>query len=410
MSIVFFGANNDFDPGGFPVALKVFPQLSFTWSIPKEATVTSHTNKAGIIANHNIYEIEKFAGSIIMVTNNSMINGPNENIASLFTDSNTAMNDRARREFYGLLPFLGGAFEWAIGSKPYGWNSLFDYAFTNLRKEKEIIGVYGPNDSRFKKMNRKRTYKYPGKIFWQKNAWMNEYNLFTINKVRRQGDYDNIHIHAKMMNTFKLDNFEKIQVHAPFCGHSCIHFHWRWSSTSVTGAKGNGEKYKGWKHPDDDTPEAHSKSNAPLIPPKQKMILAICNYSSTKKKFNDNNLLNPNSLKILDKLHKTLWYNIDIINPEKNVKQVIMEHGIGWAYRYATSNDDCEELKGLRATFMEFNNAITQKELADFFEKKVYPNFRYILQHVKFNGLLQQCPEGDFKEQEGVDNISMEKL
>jgi hypothetical protein len=57
----------------------------------------------------------------------------------------------------------------------------------------------------------------------------------TISKERRQGGYDNIHLHGTMGTVGNIDATDPDatpRVMAPGCGHSCFHAHWRWGNTT----------------------------------------------------------------------------------------------------------------------------------------------------------------------------------
>ncbi|MEM1325582.1 MAG: hypothetical protein AAGI23_06490 [Bacteroidota bacterium] len=81
-SNVFRGANNDFDPGGVPVAMIAWPQLSFVWS-----------------KNSATKKVVGFIGSIKITMNNKMHHShthggqapPAQNIPGFYTDSNTSI-------------------------------------------------------------------------------------------------------------------------------------------------------------------------------------------------------------------------------------------------------------------------------------------------------------------------------
>ena len=395
MSVVFRGAANDFDPGGVPVALDLWPQLGFSWS------------------NDNATKfVRRFRGTVRYLLINKMsptgtMMVMNANSAGYFTDSNESFNDgRADddmfRAWFGSFPTIVG-----FAGMPFGWRMVFDYLTANLTQEKEITGVYGPNDgNKFRQSGtslRRQRYRYPA---------TSPYRVI-VHKRDRQGDFDNTHTHAKMMP----DSCGNIPVHAPFCGHSCIHLHWRWAALAVDGAGGSrGWQFKGWSSDVISNsritaivnPTAYSTSGAPLIPPNQKLKHAMT--SPTHTRFSDDHIINPSSPGALDPLRKLNWYSVDIFNPAANQTQVVFEQGMGWAYRYATP-DEASAVDGLTDAIndsLPWTGRPTQQEMAEFFDI-VYERFRY------FDGLLQphvascvdQVPDGSYSV---GGSVSMEDL
>lgn len=389
MAAVFRGAANDFDPGGVPVALDVWPQLAFTWD-----------------NNGATKFVSRFRGTMRYLMRNKMRPmGDNpagtQNVSGYFTDSNESMND-GRADDDTLRAWAGS---WR--GLPFGWRMVFDYLTANFSQEKEFIGVYGPNDGHKYRQSsstlRRRRYNYPS---------TSPYRVIVAKK-DRQGDYDNTHTHAKMPN----DDCGNVPVHAPFCGHSCIHLHWRWAPLAVTGAEGDrGWQFKGWstysvsnrRHSAAVNPTAYTTSGAPLIPPNQKLIHAITSPSRTRH--NQDHIINPAAPGTLDPLRKLSWYCVDIFDPGVNQKQVIFEQGMGWAYRYATP-DEAAAVDGLTdVTFFDslpWTSHPNQSQMAEFFDE-VYELFRYfgMLQpHV--GSCVDQVPDGSFG---GSSGTSMEDL
>ncbi len=419
ISIVFRGANNDFDPGKVPVAMDLWPQIAYTWF---EENATKR--------------VKKFKGSVRLSAINTMFPGhsqpgaPSGNTVSLFTDSNNSLNSVLRKKAYGLTSELAGKF-----GMPASWGTIFDYVLLDLDKEKEFVGTYGPDDSNF--VDQKRVKNY---------TWLPSYSypffhggiMYTINgipieleKKFRQGQYDNLHLHARMPvlpQPFCQDE----QIHAPFCGHSCIHFHWRWSSFSVNGALSgaNNEKrdwqFRGWSDPVElespfgteyIAPQANAQIDSPLIPPNQRLTIAVT--SPLSQRFNEDNIIDPASPKNLDSQQKDIWYSVDIIDPSPgflvdsqtnkyNNKQVILENGLGWSFRYSKPSES-DAIKGLGVKYLMTGiswiiNPPMNHELANFFEKEVYPDMRYI------DNCLQQVPDGSFDDGQNSGKPKMEDL
>ncbi|MEM1325583.1 MAG: hypothetical protein AAGI23_06495 [Bacteroidota bacterium] len=265
---------------------------------------------------------------------------------------------------------------------------------TVSQKEKEIVAVYGPYDIKQKAS----TWKYRENRY----KWVIASNSgspgLRVQKAPRQGEYDNMHCHARMKST---DIEGNIQLHAPFCGHSCIHTHWRWSNISGSIA----DKYKGWS-----SKGAFTALDQPKVPYNQKVTVAICNTNRGPNSFSDTNILDPSNLSILSPSTKIYWYRVEVIDPNANEQQVLMEQGIGWAYRYSTP-DESESIADLSDSLLgpikpssSWSSPPTQKEMSTYFENDVYPVFRY-----KDKG--DQIPEGNHnKLHNGGTDTSMEDL
>lgn len=405
-SIVFRGAKNDFDPAGIPVAMVTWPQISFSWSNVE-----------------NTKRVVKFMGSIKISMHNKMhathchstgsdyCNPLEENISGLYTDSNTSIIDSNfafsqsswksdRATYYsGFLADLAIAFR-----QPFGWALLFDYInklqlnfdkISNIvtQKETEIIAVYGP-DHLLNWSNQKREQRYE----WIPGTFSPG---IRVSKAPRQGMYDNMHNHARMTS---LDGKGNIQIHAPFCGHSCVHTHWRWSGISSWGIVSDTPKYKGWSKntlaKTEKSAKAFSEHGAPKVPPNQKIRVAICNVdfddfdearTPVKRSHSDNSILDSDVLSDLNPLRKMFWYRSEVFQPNAGEEQVLMEQGIGWAYRYATPTrfstpftpgfeGESDALDGLSDALeddLPWLTTPSQQQISDFFENKVYPTFRY---------------------------------
>lgn len=398
MSIVFRGAKNDFDPGGVPVALVAWPQFTFMWF--REGATK---------------RVKKFMGSIKIAMKNKMHSSHmhhgsplNENIAGFYTDSNTSIRDsnfdlRLTTATDRATYYSGARADFsAVARLPFGWAMVFDYlsdlnlnlnSSTNVvtQRETEIIAVYGPDDGTKHTSSRANRYEWIPGVFSPG---------LRVKKAPRQGMYDNMHNHARMSS---LDAKGNVQIHAPFCGHSCVHTHWRWSNISSWGYFSDTPKYKGWG-----ASGAFSEHDAPKVPPNQKVRIAICrttaNPGNNGNSHSDARILNPASLGTLDPLAKLFWYRAEIISPNADELQVAMEQGIGWAYRYSSPSES-SAVKGLtRALLYSLPSSPSQHDLAVFFENSVYPTFRY-------KGAQDQIPQGSHSVlYNGSGGTSMEDL
>lgn len=387
MTVVFRGAANDFDPGGVPVAMIMWPQVSWKW------------NNIGASKT-----VKEFRASVVPVMENTMYGMPHSNLSSLFTDSNTSAKSLARSNVFGLRA-VGGY----LMGLPFGWGMTFDYATPNIAREREITGVYGPDDgNKFSGASpRRRTYTYHGSAPITLGA-----HVIEVDKAHRQGDFDNIHTHARMM---AADTCGNEQVHAPFCGHSCVHQHWRWSNIASNGALGGrGWQYRGWSSA---SPRSKSKpfgtNDAPLIPPNQRLNFAILAPGSVRH--SRSHIVNPSSPKLLPADRKKYWHTVDIIDPPANQNQVIFEHGIGWAYRYSLPSE-CPPLQDMaRKAIISWTigfGSPTQTEVAAYFADKVYPTWRYMTtSSINFTHCDPQVPTGSYDQvHSGGSNIAMEDL
>lgn len=359
ISVVFRGAANDFDPGGVPVALDLWPQIGWTWE---------HEHLGQKV-------VKRMRGSVKLLANNMMHHahdddGPmpaHENVASYFTDSNESMNDD-RDDDDRLRTWISS---WA--GKPFGWLMVFDYLLANMTTEKEIVGVYGPLDgNKYDQTTPRRVrFRYPVGTPYR----------MTVAKKDRQGDYDNVHTHAKMPN----DSCGNVPIHAPFCGHSCIHLHWRWAGLAAEQAEGDrGWQFRGWdkgvrrtsRNTSVGSPWAYALNGSPLVPPNQRLMFALCRPNAVRH--NADHIIDPASPGALDVLRKLYWYCTDINEPKPLEKQVIFEHGIGWAYRYALPIES-STVDGLATVIndeLPIFSTPTQAEMMEFFNT-VYELFRY---------------------------------
>jgi hypothetical protein len=394
-AVVFRGASNDFDPGRVPVALGCYPQLAWTWSSAGATKL-----------------VARFRGSVRITVDNVMSHAhgghlpPDKNIAGFYADSNTSFDTLGnmpplavppsipigagtglaglvadnRASIYGFA-VMGGR----LRGLPASWGMVFDYLWANFTEEKEIVGVYGQNDGNFYTAERRANY------LWPSAGGHDDYNRYVVKKLPRQGQYDNIHLHADMG---RPDKFGNAQIHAPFCGHSCLHMHWRWSAIAGRGAGERAWYYNGWSPLSGGKSTAHSTPGAPLVPPNQRVKVAVC--APRARRHDSDRILDPTALGRLPDRNKVIWYSAEILKPAAGEKQVICEHGIGWAYRYAMQ-DESDAVDGMasRIAFLPVLGTApsNQAEMSDFFEDHVYPGFRYVEWH---GTRINQIPNGDY--------------
>ncbi len=291
MSFVFRGPVNDFEPGGVASAMKIFPQMSFSWKTGGK-------------------RVKKFNGTIEMdidVTNTHMMNMPG-NFASYFLDTNTSVLDGRKFESWlpalpDLLPPLVDSFP-GIPSipRPFDWAVVFDAYAPNISGSKFITGVHGPNQ--------------PSKWSYRFTSTVHESHPFVVTKVPRQGAYDNVHVHA---NTGTSQVSQNTVVEAPFCPHDCFHLHWRWGPLSVMPHAVNAvvpvmdlppmENFMGWDK-DLNFSESNSRIGEPLIPPNQDLVVGVLNQNANLK---------------------TVHYSVTVYNPRPGEKQILLEQGCSLA-------------------------------------------------------------------------------
>ena len=370
ISVVLRGATNDFDPGGIPFSLNFYPQIGYTWDS----------------AGSGRRRVKQFRGSVRITVNNqtpAMGSHPAlaENVANFWADSNISQNPGETRESIMaegqiLSLTLPASIVHAL-PQPFGWGEVFDYNRMNIQEEQEYDAVYGPaDDPALYYYSREKLYYWP-------QAGATKVSNYKVRKDPRQGCYDNIHLHGRLHPRdgppFGL-GYGNEQIHAPFCGHSCLHMHWRWSQASGDTAPSNRAWYfKGWSVQGDRI-EAFTEGGSPLIPPNQKLTVAICDPGRTRTSASKI-LPAAGSRAPLPALEKMIWSCADIVDGytaarcNAGEQQVIMEHGVGWAYRYATYIESGNV--GKLAVLFPLMPLPTNDSMMAFFEKEVYPVFRY---------------------------------
>lgn len=409
LSMVFRGPMNDNDPAGMARAMKCWPEISFKW-------LSGGTKK-----------VSKFRATVKPVVETQMFAGLhaghgsaalNESVANFFTDRTVSVNPlRATALHNSMLVSLatgGGALTGGLGAAIYtmlqtsgialpavlpaaavggilgaivgtvgavnfpDWANIFDMRHLDMKNGRGIKAVYGPLDG----ANPEGT-DYFSQTRDKDYDWST--GILQLVKAPRQGFYDNTHIHGKMSHLTKNGD---VQSHAPFCVHSCMHTHWRWSGSNVNIAMTvpgiDSDWFRGWSS----VPpfESNSTRSAPLIPPNQSLKVSITNPGATAA----------TDTSALDLLKKLVWYEVEIqksdsIPFDAGVKQVIMGHGMGWAFQYG----------GPGAT------SVTQQDLSDFFHW-FYDLIRYFDSNI--TGTAEQIPDGTYTGVSSGTPIKMEDL
>jgi hypothetical protein len=151
-----------------------------------------------------------------------------------------------------------------------------------------------------------------------------------------------------------------------------------------------------------------------MVPPNQIIFVYLCRRNATRS--GGGVIFNPSSPATLDLRYKLVWYEATINNPNANEKQVVLDHGMGWAYRYCTKFENgaialiytlIHSFLGVATGFIAAPD--TQQQTADFFEKDVYPFFRYIDGVTSAAGkAINQVPAGDYdKTGNPANNLAM---
>jgi hypothetical protein len=359
VSFVLRGQKNDFDPGAAALACKFYPQIAMRVLHPFKRSSGTKRPKATALR-----------GSIVCVCNNIIpksISAPGlEEFStgtvqgSFFTDSNSTgfdndydMSENRPAEFVAKklnveIPYFGlwnaayfrGRLMAGVGDSraPFGidlvgstayhgyrqktgpllphWSWLFDYAAPALKLEQLKQMARAPMELKAATYavgettldgNHKGHLPRQTVIPWPSNSKF----MMTIQKEGRQGQYDNIHIHAAMP---PMQGMSGELVPAPFCADMCMHLHWRWGKDAVSSMAAP-YAFLGWGQSGRGTEGAHTSLGAPLIPPNQHLRV-VGDPSSDQTSFR-------------------LTYDVTALTPGISEWQVFMEQGMAIAFRYA---------------------------------------------------------------------------
>ncbi|MFZ4263324.1 hypothetical protein ACFRAE_14890 [Sphingobacterium sp. HJSM2_6] len=378
LSVVFRGAMNDNDPAGAAMVMKCWPEVGFLW-------------KSG-----GTKRVSKFRATVKPIVRTQMFPGLHaghhgsapvtESVANFFTDRNAFSNPLRAVAGHNSMVFQSGTILPGaltilgpiLASNFPDWANIFDSRNLNISHGKKIRAVYGPLDGAnaegidYFSQSRERDYLYASGIL--KHV-----------KAPRQGYYDNTHIHGKMSHATKNGD---VQSHAPFCIHSCMHIHWRWSESNVNKALlfpgVDSNWFKGWSS----VPpfESNSTRNAPLIPPNQSLKVSITHPNAS----------NSSDTGALDVLNKLLWYEVEIQNAETvpfdaDTVQVIFSQGMGWAFKFGYADI----------------SPLTDSQLSTIFHE-FYDLIRYF--DTSLAGTTEQIPDGSHSSTVLSPSIKMEEL
>lgn len=341
LSLVTRGPAPDFDPGGVPVALKCYPQITFKWTRKTGVAVGVKQFEGTVraVVNTKHYMHDPFAGPNHFIPGHGMgrmgclPSTSNWNDVSCFADSNISA-----KHYYNLDTLLRRQdVEYPAPFTKPTWAAIFDYYAPHVAQGKN--GIYTKN---FVGAYRQDPTTRGGKVRKMFVAHKITDNLTVndgrtplfITKFARQGGYDNMHVNGYMgvhqafaddpLHCDESQIIDEEIVAAPFCGLDCFHFHWRWSllsdtiatATSVTNGRlfngwATAPSYRGW-----DATRSHSQIGAVLIPPNQHLDIHL-------------EALTHNPIEA--RLDKVMEYKVTVSNPAPGESQVILEQGMGWA-------------------------------------------------------------------------------
>lgn len=390
-SVAFRHPNADFDPGKSGMALKCFPQITFSWEpIIDENTGLPYRIVEKLYGNieHNV-TTHHMAGCGNMGGNNT-----DENFADFYADSNVSVIDAPKIESHltnspsretwkrrgkaylptawltdpgniyelattlgsGLIPDLDPPIpnppqidftdpDWfpLFRTPAPSWTNLFDYYLrSEYASSFERIGVYGPEDGDKFNSLRENVIEYPLMLTppAEEPDWQ-----FRVVKVARQGCYDNVHVSGDMGKYESPNIFTRVMA-APFCAEDCWHLHWRWgvmaeliapvagtyfdfidSFFSIQQDPSNLREYLS-------TPSDHSKGYRGWD---KNPLTSTASTSLFAPMIPPNQKLTVGVINSSDNKSKTVQYKVEVIAPHYGQKQVLMEHGWAWAARPASA-------------------------------------------------------------------------
>jgi hypothetical protein len=315
MSFVVKGEAHDIEPSGGLWAAKFYPQIGLT------------------ALRGAAKRVKRFRACVRLVLSNSVKGHTHsepsddtpQTVASFFVDTNYApIPDLGRR----MSVMEGNPIPPARGFPL--WTFIFDYHKPDVRLDTEVYAVYGPRagNPRLRRVRETALEWPPGSGY-----------EFEVYKDPDQGQYDNFHVHGSMgHDPFDPRTPKQPMVHAPGCAEACIHLHWRWGAgaDSALVALGTGTmnapvNFRGWNRSWWGPRGARTAGMAPMIPPNQDLKVAVTSPLTTR--------VDPlaDAVQVsrpLDPARKALWYTVDVTDPHVEERQVLLEMGIAFCYRY----------------------------------------------------------------------------
>lgn len=234
----------DVEPGAIVTMARAMPHVLVLSSVPMHQTLASTEVK------------RPSRSSMYAPPASDSVESHGEKIKSiLFTDTNDTRGIQWASR--GLLPPV-----------PY-WYNMFDHYRIMGDSDPSNIAK-GQGFSVVRRTKGARTIS--GAAAWQ-GSYFGEGEdgsvPIDVNKVARQGAYDNLHMSPRMVAPESLmAKYPHLRVHladivqAPFCDCDCLHVHWRW------GVHATARHVKGWG-----TSGPHTVAGAPMVPPNQTVKL-----------------------------------------------------------------------------------------------------------------------------------------
>jgi hypothetical protein len=225
-------ARNDFEPAGAVDVARFYPLIE-------------------VLTN---FQNPTIAGSVEMVRpaispmDHGWANG-GRHLVGLYADRNLTL---------GLMESLVEFASGRTGTVLPTWDNLFDYTDTDASRAAQTLTIVDPARSGVRTDSTHRQ---------ELNRLTEVHSPSTVEKVARQGDFDNVHI-APPMSVGPLSlgpvTLPATAVSmAPMCAHDCFHMHWRWSRHFT----GLGQKGWGPSGP-------NSVDGAPMVPLNQTVSFA----------------------------------------------------------------------------------------------------------------------------------------
>lgn len=234
-------------------------------------------------------------------------NLPVENMEGTVTLAREPTTAHTRMEKEEMTPRISSAFftDRNGNSHPYpAWDNLFDYYWIDPPVGTKVKVV---RSDRTSARRRSGLIKEVNLGNSRAGAYVAGHEPRLIEKVPRQGEFDNIHMAPKMKLPASVlakipSGWPQEVTMAPFCVHDCFHLHWRWGKGKVDIL--NPKWVRGWEG---DTP--FRTAGAPMVAPNQDVTIK---------------LLSPFSIA----------YTASIHEPVAGRWQIVMHHGAAYALTY----------------------------------------------------------------------------
>jgi hypothetical protein len=381
-SVCFRGQANDFDPTMAVLAIKVYPELCFSYRSLDGATV-----------------VDRFHGCVWQNINpksepmmhpeagghhhpSTIEENPDGIFTSWFAEINGERNRswillRTRQSMFDyynyMAPFESGVYlppfmrQMFFASPVAFYSGIFAYWQTQeeavprpdpnvvppanaarQQTEMEIVAVRHLAQARVNRPT-EAVYKWRGRDTLLSSGTTEHHIL--VRRETREGQYDNVHNHGWMgisRNPGSATSPEMVRRMAPVCGQACVHLHVRWLvGGDLLNAINNVSVYSPfayWGWSDDPLIAApYSGRGNPLVPPNQRVRLAVTNPETDRV-----NAGNPAAMttvlpgtnlvhgvriaRPLNNTNRGLWYDVDVEGYiVENQKHVIFEQGWGYA-------------------------------------------------------------------------------